>query len=260
MPPEVTSKGGYVEIPIVLDEAGSVFSLSLQIEFNPDSLEINVNTDLVLGELFAAQTGVERWHMESYQSPPGLFRIALYCATTSLEGKATVATMRFKVKDTSIGSEVSILAYNSPDGVLWNNPDNCVVKVGGEVVARDVYYDDDYVSDPVISTEPLNHLHYKTYFKGVTDVTVDIHGASDIMDEDFEFMLGDNGLFSSVANPVVKVIEGGGQGGSDRVCLTWEVPLMGEWLKVVVKANENTNLAVEDVFYVQNRCGLTCDG
>ena len=54
----------------------------------------------------------------------------------------------------------------------------------------------------------------------------------------------------------IDVFPGMGQDGSDRVTIIWpDGAIKNQWLRVVVKANENTRLLEDDVFYFGNAVG-----
>jgi hypothetical protein len=101
--------------------------------------------------------------------------------------------------------------------------------------------------------------------KGITGIVVDLVGGGNhaaIGAGDFVFKVGtDNSPGSWAAAPTpnaVAVSLGGGDGGSDRVTITWAAgDITDRWLEVQVLANSNTGLATDDVHFWGNLVGET---
>src|SRR5205085_6195678 len=78
---------------------------------------------------------------------------------------------------------------------------------------------------------------------------------------DFAFKVGNNATPSGWANlaaaPTVSIRPGAGVGGASRVSLIWPsgTGAIKQWLQVTVKANANTGLSTQDVFYFGNAVG-----
>ena len=77
---------------------------------------------------------------------------------------------------------------------------------------------------------------------------------------DFAFLVGNsNDLANWTPAPeplLIDVSPGMGVGGSDRVTIIWpDGAIKNQWLQVVVRANENTGLLDDDVFYFGNAVG-----
>ena len=109
--------------------------------------------------------------------------------------------------------------------------------------------------------------NYSAFSKGITGVMVDIRGLADrqaLSVDDFEFRIGNNNTPETWALAVeptsVTVRSGAGTGGSDRVTITWaDNDVEQRWLGVRVRANRNTGLAQDDVFFFGNGIGETGD-
>ena len=81
---------------------------------------------------------------------------------------------------------------------------------------------------------------------------------------DFVFRAGNDsnpaGAGWAAAPPpaLIDVRRGGGVNGSDRITVVWpDGSIVGQWLQVTVKANSNTGLGADDVFYFGNAIGET---
>jgi hypothetical protein len=105
--------------------------------------------------------------------------------------------------------------------------------------------------------------NYTSFSRGITGVMVDILGLPEIPTaSDFVFKVGNNGVPSGwLAGPApasVTVRSGAGVGGSDRVTLTWASgAVRNVWLEVMVRANAQTGLGAEDIFFFGNAVGET---
>jgi hypothetical protein len=100
---------------------------------------------------------------------------------------------------------------------------------------------------------------------GINGVMIDLSGlpaGGTLSADDFAFLTGAAGAPSTwtgtVPAPTVSVRRGAGAGGTDRVTLTWpDGTIKNTWLRVTVKADGNTRLAADDVFYFGNLVGET---
>ena len=107
--------------------------------------------------------------------------------------------------------------------------------------------------------------NYTSYSRGINGVMVDVFNlpAGDLRPDDFAFNLGtDSDLLASwepaPAPAAIGVRRGAGDGGSDRVTITFpDGAVRNTWLRVTVKANADTGLAADDVFYFGNATAET---
>ena len=109
--------------------------------------------------------------------------------------------------------------------------------------------------------------NYTSYSRGINGIMIDIMdlNSENLTLSDFEFRVGHNSDLSTwmTAPPPIEPIEVRpvqGVDKSDRVILTWpDNDIENEWLQVTVKANANTGLVSDDVFYFGNAVGETGD-
>ena len=159
------------------------------------------------------------------------------------------------------------------------------------VVARHVFYnhstfdgndgatnaaDDDAIAvdkAALLPGQSATFANVTSYSRGINGVIIDVAGLPvgvTLTAADFKFRSGADlsTLSSGPSNAQVNVRRGAGVGGSDRVTLTWPdyipnvqslVPMAAakRWLEVTVKADANTGLAADDVFYFGNLIGDT---
>src|SRR5207244_7962742 len=96
--------------------------------------------------------------------------------------------------------------------------------------------------------------NYTSYSKGINGVFLDVlHFAGTPTAGDFLFKVGnsaDPSTWASAPAPTnVTIRRGAGDGGSDRVTITFaDGAIKNEWLQVTVKPGGNTGLASPDVF------------
>jgi hypothetical protein len=111
--------------------------------------------------------------------------------------------------------------------------------------------------------------NYTSYVRGLNGLMVDVAGLGGgvtLSADDFVFRVaGDLGAAAAgwadgPAPSLVNIRRGAGVGGSDRVTLCWpDGAIKNTWLQVTVKANADTGLAADDVFYFGNLVGETGD-
>ena len=109
--------------------------------------------------------------------------------------------------------------------------------------------------------------NYTGYSRGINGIMVDLAGAANataIAAADFTFKTGNDntpsGWTTAPAPVSVTVRPGAGAGGADRVTIVWtDNAIQNQWLQVTVKANANTGLAADDVFYFGNAIAETGD-
>nr|MBX2851210.1 hypothetical protein [Phycisphaeraceae bacterium] len=106
--------------------------------------------------------------------------------------------------------------------------------------------------------------NYTSYSNGINGVMIDVAdlASASLSASDFVFKAGNNDDPSSWATaptPTSITIRGGaGAGGSDRVTLVWpDSAIKNQWLEVTVKANSQTGLTQDDIFYFGNAIGET---
>ena len=106
--------------------------------------------------------------------------------------------------------------------------------------------------------------NYTNYSGGINGVLIDVQGLPDPQSltlADFEFRVGRNDspdTWAIAPNPQLSVRANEGIDNSDRVTLTWPDNLIQQqWLEVRIKANANTLLTQDDVFYFGNSIGET---
>lgn len=153
------------------------------------------------------------------------------------------------------------------------------------VVARHLFYNDsafdgraaaaNEADDGAIATdkavllpgEAATFENVSPFAQGLNGIMVDIAGLPDgvtLTATDFAFRTGttaDPSAWAAAPAPdEISVRRGGGEGGSDRVTMTWrDQAVKNAWLGVTVQANERTGLADADVFYAGSLIGETGD-
>jgi hypothetical protein len=149
--------------------------------------------------------------------------------------------------------------------------------LGGTVVGRYVFYNnsvhdgndpnagvaDDAAIDTsksaLLAGETASFDNYISYVNGINGIMVDIAGlAGTLTAEDFDIRLSgvndgeSQGDYVAGPTPIsVTVREGAGVDGSDRVTLIFADTdaYNSQWMQITVKANANTGLGSDDVFY-----------
>ena len=174
------------------------------------------------------------------------------------------------------------LVFDEPNGVLGLNIP-FVEPSPPTVVGRNVFYnntgldgfdpaanarDDDAVAidkRALLPGETATFLNYTGAANGITGIMVDVSrlanaagvGADDVV---VKVGNGDAGGWTAAPAPAVSVRGGAGAGGSDRMTLAWaDNRIVNQWVQVTVKANADTGLAADDVFYFGNLVGETGD-
>jgi fibronectin type 3 domain-containing protein len=111
--------------------------------------------------------------------------------------------------------------------------------------------------------ETATFANYTSYAKGVDGIAVDVEGFEGLVTpDDFTLKVGnsnDPSTWQSAPPPdEVRQYPGLGVNGSVRLELKWFDPVIqNEWLQVTLKADENTGLSDDDVFYFGNAVGDT---
>jgi len=122
----------------------------------------------------------------------------------------------------------------------------------------------DALDDHAIATDKTAYVpggglatfaNVSSYTKGINGIMVDVSGMPGTLTlSDFVFKVGNNNAPSTWAvAPAPNAIStrtGAGEGGSDRVEITWNNnAIQNTWLEVTVKANANTGLTADQVFF-----------
>ena len=154
---------------------------------------------------------------------------------------------------------------------------------GGEVAGRWIFYNGSYFDgrdtsinardDQAIAPDKRALLpgqtatfaNYTGYSRGINGIMIDIAGMAEsaVIDAgDFLFRVGNDGQpeqWLPAPSPLdVQRRRGAGVGGTDRVTIVWDdQAIVGQWLQVVVLANDDTQLRQPDVFYWGNAIGDT---
>ncbi|MEM1224665.1 MAG: VCBS repeat-containing protein [Planctomycetota bacterium] len=105
--------------------------------------------------------------------------------------------------------------------------------------------------------------NYTNFSRGINGIIVDLSNSDGVTLDDFEFRIGnsavDPSMWSFAPTPTMLPPElGGGTNGSDRFTFVWDDnAIQNQWLRVVVRANERTNLVESDIQYWGNAIGDT---
>jgi hypothetical protein len=111
---------------------------------------------------------------------------------------------------------------------------------------------------PLLPGGTATFANYTSYSRGINGLMLDLAGLpSTPTAGDFTFMVGNTATPSGwAAAPVpasVTLRAGAGAGGADRLTVIWaNSAIAKQWLQVTLKANANTALAADDVFYFGN--------
>lgn len=119
-----------------------------------------------------------------------------------------------------------------------------------------------------ISQETASFENVSSYSRGINGIMVDLTGLpvdTVLTADDFQFRVGNNNSpesWTAAPAPTGLTIRGGaGEGGSDRVTITWaNGAIKNAWLEVIVEGNDsaggfntNTGLAKSHIFYYGNK-------
>ena len=103
--------------------------------------------------------------------------------------------------------------------------------------------------------------HQTGYSRGINGLMVDINELpGEVTAADFDFKVNSpespDNWTTAPATTSITVREDAGAGGADRITIIWaDGAIRNQWIKVTVKANANTDLENEDVFYFGNTAG-----
>jgi ELWxxDGT repeat protein len=154
-----------------------------------------------------------------------------------------------------------------------------------EVTNRQVFYngsardtggpagDDETIAadkSPLLPGARATYANLTSYTRGLNGLVIDVRNprglnAAALSPDDFEFRAGASGdpaTWATAPAPAsITVRSGAGEGGADRVTLTWpDGAIKNTWLRVTVKATAATGLASPDVFYFGNLVGKGTGG
>ena len=168
--------------------------------------------------------------------------------------------------------------YGSQDGneydLWWDTS-----PTPSEVVARHVFYnnsaydstsDADAIAPDKVALRPGEQAdfdNYTTYVHGINGIILDVADLADpeaIDETDFTFTIGNDNTPTSWpdAPGPTSVDVTAGPGDTSRITLIWpDGAIRGTWLEVTMRANTETGLAADDVFYFGHLTGeATGDG
>jgi hypothetical protein len=173
------------------------------------------------------------------------------------------------------------VAYNQPPhtgfylGFGMSTPPTPNIYYPAEVAGRMVFYNNskfDILSDDnsiatnkqaLLPGQVASFANYTSYSRGINGIMVDIRNLANpagLTADDFQFKVGNDdnpaGWTTVPAPTDFTVRQNAGLGGSYRVMIIWaDNATENQWLQVTVKANTNTGLAGDDVFYFGNTVG-----
>ena len=113
--------------------------------------------------------------------------------------------------------------------------------------------------------EKATFQNYTSYSRGINGIMIDVLGLADpnsISENDFEFRVGTSNDVTdwslAPAPEDIKVREGGGTQGADRITIVWDDNVIEKtWLQVRVLPTASTGLNMADVHYWGNAIGET---
>ena len=212
---------------------------------------------------------------------PGTFTIVatLYEAVLSEDGVPMVAATWRATAGMDLRSTgkhvVTVESGGVAEGVDFGN------RRGPWVVRRHVFYnnsafdgrdggadsaDDRAIAgdkEPLLPGQRASWANYTNFSKGINGIMIDVEGLFDpsaIGPENFQFRAGRGGdpnSWPAAPDPSQIVVRrGAGEGGSDRIVVTWpDGTICQEWLQVTLEADDTTLLEADDVFYFGNAIG-----
>ncbi|RME77006.1 MAG: hypothetical protein D6776_00255, partial [Planctomycetota bacterium] len=199
---------------------------------------------------------------------------------------ATVSAPPFVDTAVAAGHSYSYTITSISDGSTGGPlcPTGCgtseaVTATVGGVAGRYVFYensawdttsDDDAIAPDKTALLPGNRAsfaNYTSYSRGINGIIIDLVNlpSASLAASDFEFRTGNDnnpdGWSLANAPTSIRVVQGAGAGGSDRVYLTWSdaSAVKRAWLQVRVRAGARTGLLADDVFYFGNAIGEVGD-
>ncbi|WP_419194492.1 dockerin type I domain-containing protein [Novipirellula herctigrandis] len=147
--------------------------------------------------------------------------------------------------------ESRLLFYNNSD---FDGNDSAANTADEGAIASD--------KQALLPGQNASFANYTSYSRGVNGIIIDIANlpASGLSADDFTLRVGNDSDTSTFTDleivPGFSRRTGEGANSSDRITLTLpDKAVVGKWLQVTVKANENTALETPDVFYFGNAPG-----
>ena len=142
------------------------------------------------------------------------------------------------------------------------------------VLARQLFYNNssfDVISDEnAIASDKIalredqlaSLVNYSSYLAGINGIFIDVNGlTNNVTLADFEFRIGNDDSpdqWPLAPNPSLQIAAGAGINGSFRIKLIWpDGSIVKKWLQVRLRANSNTRLPQDDIFYFGNAPGET---
>ncbi|WP_186775838.1 LamG-like jellyroll fold domain-containing protein [Rubripirellula tenax] len=202
-------------------------------------------------------------------SPADTFTVAVSSASMSGDFENVANGQRI----TTVGGEGTFLVTYDASSSTVVLSDYAVVSVASTIVNRGVAYRGasaiygEGMVDPNKSAlhgpgAAASMANYTNYSQGINRVVVDIDNlpASTLTESDFQFRVGNTEDFgnslawTSTSPSAINVAALAGT--TKRVTIDWpHQTIMNQWLEVTVKANANTGLTQDDVFYFGNQVG-----
>lgn len=205
-------------------------------------------------------------------------------ANGTYEPIATLAGTETKYFDTNLesGTQYSYRVQAiAPAGASEYSNESTATTLMTQVVGRFIFYNQsrfdgsngssNIVDTPAVATDKQALLpgqtatfqNYTSYSKGINGIMIDLANfEGSITPDDFTVMVGNSNDLSTwqpAPEPdFTTEFVGWGVGGSIRLEIGWENnEIQNEWVQVTLKANANTGLADDDVFYFGNSIGDT---
>jgi hypothetical protein len=116
---------------------------------------------------------------------------------------------------------------------------------------------------PLLPGSFASFANYSSYSRGINGIMVDVNGLPSgnvVTANDFTFRIGntwDPSSWGAAPAPSAVVDRpGAGASGADRIEITWSNnAIQNTWLQITMKADANTGLLTNDVFYFGNAIG-----
>ncbi|MBN2473963.1 MAG: VCBS repeat-containing protein, partial [Pirellulales bacterium] len=268
--------GDSVVVPIAIDDAETVESFYLEIDYDPAVL---IFVRAALGDLVSPRDPV--WAVNDTQ--PGRLILGVANPAALPVGGGCLLQLEFLVQAAAPPGQSTPLHWRQvqlSDGALSVVSSDGQVTVGGvsTVVERHVFYNHsvfdgrsaaaDVRDDQAIAPDKeallpggtATFANYTSYSRGINGIMIDVAGLPDGAvpgTSDFRFRMGNNNdpdTWAEAPAPAEIVLrEGAGTAGSDRLTLVWnDYAVSKQWLQVVVLPTATTGLSAADVFYFGN--------
>ena len=145
------------------------------------------------------------------------------------------------------------------NGSYWDNKDPGANAADDNAIAPDKV--------ALLPGQTATFSNYSSYNRGLNGIMIDVEGlpAASLTAADFAFRYGNNNTpenWATAPDPTsITVRPGAGADGSDRITLIWPDNAIPDrnWLQVTLKADAQTGLAQDDVFYLGLAIGETGD-